>query len=128
MRPEAQAWWNLAESDLESARANIASERFYVAAFLCQQSVEKALKALWMVRKRELAPKTHSLIELGGALSALASHETALRRLNPQYVVTRYPDAANGSPPENYNRELASVLLQDAEEVMAWCRSELAQT
>ena len=125
MRPEAQAWWDLAEADLESARANLSTERFYLTAFLGQQCVEKGLKAVWIHRRREAPPKTHNLMELAEELSAYARYETELLRLNPLYVATRYPDAANGPPPRNYNRELAEGLLRDAEELMAWCRNEL---
>jgi HEPN domain-containing protein len=128
MRPEAQAWWDLAREDLESARVTIDAGRFYVGAFLCQQCVEKALKAVWMVRKRRHAPKTHNLMDLAEELEILARFETPLLRLNPQYVATRYPDAANGDPARNYNRELAELLLHDAQEVIAWCQSELQQS
>ena len=128
MRPEAQAWWELAEEDLESAKANVATGRFYVAAFLCQQCTEKELKAVWITRRRKLPPNTHNLVDLAEELSVPSQFETSLLRLNPQYVATRYPDAANGVPSRNYNRELAEGLLRDAEEVMAWCRSELGRS
>jgi HEPN domain-containing protein len=125
MRPEAQAWWELALADLETARKMISAGAYYMAAFLCQQSVEKGLKAVWMVRNRRLAPKTHNLLDLAEELSVLSRFESALLRLNPQYVATRYPDAANGLPSRNYNEEIARSLLHDADEVIAWCRSEL---
>lgn len=128
MRPEAQAWWELAEADLESARANVVSGRYYVAAFLSQQCVEKGFKAVWISQRREMPPKTHNLPELAEALSVHARFETEILRLNPLYVTTRYPDAANGAPDRNYNEELASQILRDAEEVMAWCRTELGRS
>jgi HEPN domain-containing protein len=128
VRPEAQAWWELAEADLESARANVSTGRFYVAAFMAQQSAEKGLKAVWIQRRRELAPKTHNLIELAEGLSVLARFETLLLLLNPLYVTTRYPDAANGPPQQNYNKEIADRLVAHAEEVVAWCRSELGSS
>jgi HEPN domain-containing protein len=128
MRSEARAWWELAEADQESARVNLAADRFYIAAFLSQQCVEKALKALWLHRRREMPPKTHNLLDLAQELSAYDQFETSLLRLNPLYVSTRYPDAANGAPSRNYNRELAEGLLRDAEEVMTWCRAELGQS
>lgn len=125
MRPEAQAWSDLAEADVESARANLTTGRFYIAAFLSQQCVEQGLKAVWLHRRREMPPKTHNLLDLAEELSAYTRFETVLLRLNPLYVTTRYPDAANGDPSRNFNQELAKDLLQGAEEVMAWCRSEL---
>ncbi len=128
MRPEAQAWWEFALDDLESARVNLASGRFYIAAFLSQQCVEKGLKALWIARRKEMPPKTHNLTELAEELSAASRFETQLLRLNPLYVSTRYPDAANGVPSRSYNEELTLQILKDAEEVMAWCQSELGSS
>ncbi len=128
MRPEAQAWWELAEADLESAKVNLTAGRFYIAAFLSQQCVEKGLKAVWIRRQREMPPKTHNLLDLAEELSAYSRFETALLRLNPLYVTTRYPDAANGVPARMYNEEIAQARLRDAEEVMAWCRDELGQS
>lgn len=125
MRPEAQAWWELAEDDFEAAKATLESGHFHVTAFLAQQSAEKGFKALWIHRRKEMPPKTHNLQNLADELGALAGFETELMRLNPLYVATRYPDAANGVPSKNYNRELAQVLLTDAEKVMSWCRNEL---
>ena len=125
MRPEAKGWWELAEADQESAAVTLAAGRFYIAAFLSQQCVEKGLKAVWIHRRREMPPRTHNLLDLAQELSAYAQFESSLLRLNPLYVTTRYPDAANGVPSRNYNQELAELLLRDAEEVMAWCRSEL---
>lgn len=127
MRPEAQAWWELAEADLDSAKVNLQAGRFYVTAFLSQQCVEKGLKAVWIHQRRHMPPKTHNLPELAEELSVYSQFETAFLRLNPLYVSTRYPDAANGVPSRNYNRALAEEILHDAEEVMAWCRDELGR-
>ena len=125
MRPEAQAWWKLSQDDLMTADVNLCPDRYYACAFFCQQSVEKALKAVWMERKRQHAPKTHNLFELADDLGIAEDFDTALRRLNPEYVATRYPDAANGDPVENYNREIAGELLGFAQEIQAWCKSQL---
>lgn len=125
MRPEAQAWWELAGDDFEAAKATLESGHFHVTAFLAQQSVEKGLKALPIQRRKEMPPKTHNLQDLAEELGALASFETELMLLNPLYVATRCPDAANGVPSKNFNRELAGTIVADAEKVMAWCRSEL---
>ena len=125
MREEARRWWTLAEDDLTAAKHAAAAGDHYVAAFYSQQAAEKALKALWIKRKRELAPRTHDLTELASGLDVPADFETCLLLLNPAYVNTRYPDAANGVPSRIYNDEIAGNLMQRAEEIMDWCRSEL---
>lgn len=125
MRAEAEGWWGLALEDLETARANLAAHRFYAAAFFSHQAVEKGLKAVWIEKRRELAPKSHNLPDLAAGVRLPQTFETAILRLNPLYVSTRYPDAANGIPARNFNEELASQILAEAEEIVAWCRSEL---
>lgn len=47
----------------------------------------------------------------------------ALRVLNPEYVASRYPNAANGIPAENYDRLKAEGLLSAAEKVRAGATS-----
>ena len=46
MRKEIALWWEQAQEDLDAGRFNAAGGKLYVAAFLCHQAVEKALKAL----------------------------------------------------------------------------------
>ncbi|MBI2886275.1 MAG: HEPN domain-containing protein [Chloroflexi bacterium] len=53
------------QEDLESAEATLEIGRYYVSSLLAQQAAEKALKALFIQRKRSLPPRTHYLEELG---------------------------------------------------------------
>ncbi|MFH1200652.1 MAG: HEPN domain-containing protein [Candidatus Micrarchaeota archaeon] len=56
-------WLDEAQDDLKAAE-NLGKARLYAAAcFHCQQAAEKALKALLISRKNQLA-KSHSLREL----------------------------------------------------------------
>jgi HEPN domain-containing protein len=125
VREEARRWWTLAGDDLTAARHAAAAGDHYVAAFYSEQAAEKALRALWITRRRQLAPRTHDLTELASGVDVPADFETRLLLLNPAYVNTRYPDAANGVPSRIYNDEIAGNLMRYAEEIMDWCRSEL---
>ncbi len=51
----------------------------------------------------------------------------ALRRLNPHYRVSRYPDAANGVPMEVYSERIASELVGLSERVVSWVRKLLGE-
>lgn len=64
MRIEVERLIKQAERDLENARKTLDIEAYELAAFVCQQAVEKHLKAAWMVRKRE-AP-AHALADRVG--------------------------------------------------------------
>lgn len=128
MRPEAQAWWEEAQAELDGGRHLLESKDYHLCAFMCQQAVEKALKAVWLHKRRALPPKTHDLTDLATELGAPDTLASALLTLTPLFATTRYPDAANGVPARMFNEEIATARLHDAEEVMAWCRSELGQS
>lgn len=125
MRPETQSWWTQGEHDFQAAQKLCAAEIFYAAAFLCHQAAEKWLKAVYIETKRDLPPKTHNLVELGKLLGVPEEVMHALRVLNPEYVASRYPDAANGVPAENYDRLKTETLLSAAEKVRIWATSAL---
>lgn len=91
-------------------------------AFLCQQAVEKALKALYL-EKKEGVPRIHSLIFLGKKLKLPARLLGNLRKLGPDFVIARYPDAAQGLPSELYDRKTAEERLRLSKEVLdGWKR------
>ena len=46
MDRDAELWWKQSEHDFENAKRNLDSKQYYLTAFLVQQAVEKALKAL----------------------------------------------------------------------------------
>lgn len=125
MRPEVRRLLKQADRDLENAQRIISIQAYEVAAFLVQQGVEKYLKAAWVVIKREPAPHTHSLTELGEGLGAPAQLRRHLADLTPDYTVSRYPDAANAVPYELYDEETTQAKLRNAHEVVAWLRQRI---
>ena len=54
MKEEVNRWWKKAKRDLSSARYNFKGKKYDVSAFLCQQSAEKALKALSLKKSGEI--------------------------------------------------------------------------
>lgn len=127
MREESRNWWAQALADLKAGESNLESAQYFVCAFLSQQAAEKALKAVYIERLRQAAPKSHNLVRLGQELSLPSDLVSALRHLNPAYTTSRYPDAANGLPVEAFDRGMAEALLRDATEVVDWARRELGQ-
>ncbi|MEM0459763.1 MAG: HEPN domain-containing protein [Thermofilaceae archaeon] len=122
IREEALDWWSEAKHNLRQARKNFDIEEYSVAAFLCHQAAEKALKALYIVIKSRLPPRGHDLVKLGKALDAEEVMDE-LRILNPHYVVARYPNAANTVPSEAYTREICERCLAAAQRVLEWVKS-----
>ena len=126
MREEARRLWVQALEDLETAKVLLKNKRYYASAFFSQQAAEKALKALYIETKREITVKTHNLVEL---LDMLGVNDEELREaameLNPEYVITRYPDAANGIPAQLYNENIANRHLSYAVSIIDFCRRGL---
>ncbi len=106
VRREALLWLRAAREDLEDAVDALERRRWFRAAFFSHQAVEKALKALFFIVRREEPPRMHTITELYAMLSDAGFSlprdlEAQLYMLNKYYTVTRYPDAANGLPSES---------------------------
>ena len=125
MREEVYNWWEQSLKDLESAKKNLSIESYYVTAFLSQQAAEKALKALYIYKLKDSPGKTHSLLRLGREVGIPSEFYHGLRKLNPDFILTRYPDVADGVPYELYDEKIAIDKLKLAEEVLEWVKKEL---
>lgn len=123
MRKDVLDWLNSAEDDFETAKILFSKEVFYACAFYCQQSAEKALKAAYIANQKKASP-THNIISLAEELNAPEKIVSACKRLNPHYIQTRYPDAANAIPKDSYDEEIAEDLLENAKDVIEWCEKQ----
>lgn len=111
LREEARRLWLRALEDLKTAEVLLCSKRYYAEVLFAQQAVEKALKAAYIELRREDPPHTHNLLELLTSLRVAESERPdlidAALDLTPEYIVTRYPNAANGVPAQLYNERMA---------------------
>ncbi|MHA1144224.1 MAG: HEPN domain-containing protein [Candidatus Helarchaeota archaeon] len=123
MREETRRWWYQAKADLKTARDNIGLENYYASVYFLHQAVEKSLKALFIHSKNDLPLKTHNLLELGREIELPEDFYSFLRELTPDYMTTRYPDAANGIPAELYDEEIAVRILNKGERIIKWVTS-----
>ena len=64
MKEEIKRWIKMAKDDFDSAEANFKIKKYYVCVLLCQQSIEKALKAV-LLKKTGKIIKVHDLYLLG---------------------------------------------------------------
>lgn len=119
MIDEINKWFNLAERDFFSAKKIFKKKIYYVSAFLCQQSVEKGLKALYIKKYQKLL-KIHDLVKLAKKIGADIEILDVCAKLNPVYLETRYPDV-----PSSYNKEDIKMLLIDTEKVLKWIKTNL---
>lgn len=99
MKPLTEEWVTKAEGDLAVADSQMhgSSPVTDVVCFLCQQSVEKYLKA-WLTEQSISFPRTHDLDALAklclGSLPELAHYLHDLRYLTSFAVDVRYPGAS----------------------------------
>ncbi|MBS3118578.1 HEPN domain-containing protein [Candidatus Woesearchaeota archaeon] len=127
MRKEIENWLEQAEADFDGAEYNFEGGKYYIAAFLCQQAVEKALKALFLYEKKGEVPQSHSLIYLATNTSAPEKFFSFLKELTPKFVDTRYPDASVDLPKRIYDKENTTGLLKKSKEVLIWISKKLKQ-
>jgi len=83
MREEIENWWKQAKKDLTAANNSLKSGDYEWACFQAHQSVEKAIKALYMLKKRR-SPFTHDLTKMGRELKFKKELMISLIELNPE--------------------------------------------
>jgi HEPN domain-containing protein len=113
-------WLLKADKDLKSASHAIEFRDYELSAFLCQQSVEKGLKSVYIKRFNELK-KTHDLLFLGTKLELPEDLMRICEELNSFYFVTRYPDVSDDVCTE----EDALNSLKDAKKVLKWIKKNI---
>lgn len=120
MIKEAENWLKKAERDLISAKKNLEIKEYNVASFLCQQSVEKALKS-FLINKNKEMPKIHDLVRLGKLVDLDKKLLDGCEKLNPVYTESRYPDISE----RDYKMDETKKDIETAEEILKWVKNKL---
>lgn len=93
MNAIAKQWIERAEYDLETANAMLKTDRYLYVAFMCQQCLEKILKAC-IVSIGKTPPMIHNLLRLAEEaaiiLNMTEKQKLFLADLNPFYIKARY--------------------------------------
>jgi HEPN domain-containing protein len=127
LEQQVRIWVEEAEHDLEVAAALPASGFHSHCAVSCEQASEKLLKALWIWRNRQGPPRHHKIEDLAASLGAPPNVLAATRLLEPDYIVARYPDAAQVTPYTQYDATTSEGRLRAANEVAEWVGQRLAE-
>lgn len=120
MREEVRSWMGKAEEDLETAKFNYQGKRYNVAAFFCQQSVEKALKAL-SIKKKGKFKKIHDLKLLAKDVKLPKKYIPFCEEMSLAYVYSRYPDVAEVKE----IKEESKKFIKNAELILKWIEKKL---
>jgi HEPN domain-containing protein len=128
MTNDAAYWLDMAEYDLETARAMLSTKRYLYVAFMCHQTIEKTLKAVIAGSGDNEPPKTHNLIRLA-ELSHLSSAFSPQQRdfialLTPMNIEARYT-AYKDSVAAGLSDERCVQLIKETEDLYLWIKQRL---
>lgn len=115
-------WLKQSLHDLEMAEKNITIGGYDVSAFLAHQSVEKLLKAIFII-KGSRAPKSHYIDELAKNLRLGKEIIDSANELSVDYTFSRYPDVVDKVPYEEYSEEIAIEKVKIAKSIFESLKS-----
>lgn len=100
-------------------------KKYNDAVFFCHQSIEKQRKAVLLNQSAHNVFRTHDLKELYAQtqLNMPKEFTTFLLRLNPHYMVTRYPDVSGTAGYENYDEGIAKEFIDETRKALQWLKN-----
>jgi HEPN domain-containing protein len=124
-----QDWLKQGERDQEHARRSLTEGYYEWACFAAYQAAEKAVRAV--IQKHGGQAWSHSVTGLLQALpEAMRPPDQILdaaRGVDKHYIPARYPNAhPQGAPYEYYTRAEAERALDQAGQIMGFCKGLLA--
>jgi HEPN domain-containing protein len=120
-------WTGLSDYDLVVAKDMLKAKHYLYVGFMCHQSVEKALKAVF-VRDYppENLPYVHRLLRIAESSAILnklsQGQKKLLQELEPMNIEARYPEEKNrifSSLTEDY----CEKLIERTEEFLTWLKT-----
>ena len=123
-----QSWIDFAEEDLATAEWCIQGGRCIWAMAMCQQAIEKVIKALYVKQTGDIPERTHNLIKLAkdtGIFEELSQETKSLfDDLLIYYFSSRYPDKRKESILASAKAE-ANATFNKTKEVYLWVKDKL---
>lgn len=123
MKDHTKRWLLKAEDHLASADLLFHEVHYAQSIFLHEQAIECLLKALWLESHTEgMPPKVHDLVDLAEQVSVDFDETqlTFLRRLQDQYMPTRYADIE-----VEYDKETAQFYREQSRRMFEWLRPKM---
>lgn len=125
--PEKQIkyWLAHAQEDLLSAKVMLDAGRYTWCAFICQQALEKLLKAGYVKRKKRIPPHIHKLERLLELLSLQPPEDLleALILVDKYYIVARYPSYKTSV--DIKTKKAAVEIYKKTKEIYLWLQEEM---
>ncbi|MBI5399900.1 HEPN domain-containing protein [Candidatus Saganbacteria bacterium] len=124
-KEKVQFWMENAEYDLQTAEVMHSSARYAYTAFMCQQTLEKILKAIYLKNNNAEAPRSHNLSYLLGMcnINAQENDVNLLAELSTYYLEGRYPTYKEKIS-KLINKDKSQNLLNQTKELFKWLKSQ----
>ena len=120
-----ESWLQKAKDDLNWTAANLREKVYYGACFTAHQTVEKALKAFLISKKKSVA-KIHDLSALIEQCKEVDSEffpfVAKIIPLTDYYIETRYPDMGDFM---EYSKDKAESAFEVAKEVLEFVKKRI---
>ncbi|MBI4377742.1 MAG: HEPN domain-containing protein [Nitrospinae bacterium] len=118
-------WLLSSRENLETATAMLKACRYNFTMFMCQQTVEALLKAVFIIQKNERPEYIHKLPKLAemAGIKIPKSIDNKILKIDAHYVKARYKEDRFNH--KIYNKRNASNLLRDTEDVIRWYTKKL---
>jgi HEPN domain-containing protein len=116
-------WIEKAKDDLEAANAMFKANKLLWCGFICQQSIEKALKGYYVHVNNEKQPYIHDVEILAKKLDLLDTlddgNRQTLKKLKPLYSEARYQESKDKIA-EFMTKKYCTELLSETEVLLKW--------
>jgi HEPN domain-containing protein len=128
-QPAFQKWLDRVSYDLDTAKAMLQTGRLIYAVFMCQQSLEKAIKALLVFQGKEVIP-IHNLRRLAEKASITQELDDStlikLDFLSNYYINARYKEDLQQLS-KGISDKVAGDFVDFAEGLIKWLREKMKQ-
>jgi|SRR3989339_759748 len=126
LREKVAYWLENAEYDLQTAKIMDESSRYSYTAFMCQQALEKIIKAIYLQNNSKEAPKSHNLVYLVGITNLILSEEQTklFAELSSFYLEGRYPTYKEKMS-KLINKSKSQEILSKSKDVFKWLKSQI---
>jgi HEPN domain-containing protein len=128
MNEKIRYWIDLAEYDLKTAKVLLKGGAYLYVGFMCHQSIEKTLKALFISRKNAFPPYTHNLAYLAKQSDAYDTlsdkQKDFIDLVEPFHIEARYPKEKERILQSLTKARCASV-IHATEDLLEWIKKQL---
>lgn len=123
-------WLDIAEYDLETAQALMATRRWLYVGFMCHQVVEKAIKAYWCATKPEDPPYSHNLLNLVQSSNLVREitddQRLFIQRIMPLNIEARYPEYKERLL-KQLSPQVCRQIIDDTINFLQWIKNKLSK-